>query len=266
MDSVLSSSSCEDGDGDDDNGQRHFDSRGQGELKQRGLYEQEGLDWSLENRIVVWHIATGMYLSWWHKKQAEANTTETTTTTPAPAMAMAEAVEALSNYMMFLLASRSHMLPPTSTASRDAYVEICYVLTTIRAGHGHSSADDLLGDLRTIADALETMPTIRDQLESRLRASCALGAMLVREGEEEQEESRGEEHKTLDLLSQVWLEAMCYAAQRCSSYSHAKQLSNGGELITVAALLLEHIKKNYPHRQDYRHRALQPRQLRCSPL
>ncbi|CAD6256232.1 unnamed protein product [Miscanthus lutarioriparius] len=226
MDKVLSS--CEDGDGD-----QYFDSRGQKELKQRGLYEQEGLDWSLENRIIVWHMATSIYLSWWHKKQAEARTTETT------ALPMAQAVEVLSNYMMFLLASRPHMLPPT--ASRNAYVEICYVLTSIRGGHGHSTVEDLVGELRSIADALERMPTIRGQLEARLRASCALGAMLIGEGEAE--ESRGQENKALELLAQVWVEAMCYAAQRCSAYSHAKQLSNGGELITVAALLLEHTKK-----------------------
>lgn len=116
MDKVLSS--C----GEDRDGGQHFDSRGQEELKQRGLYEQEGVDWSLENRIIVWHMATSIYLSWWRKKQAEARTIEKTTPP------MAQAVEALSNYMMFLLASRPHMLPPT--ASRNAYVEICYVLTT----------------------------------------------------------------------------------------------------------------------------------------
>ncbi|KAF8687483.1 hypothetical protein HU200_043177 [Digitaria exilis] len=234
MDKVLSISSWQD---DEDGGQRLlFDSRGQEELKRRGVYEQEGLEWSLENRIVVWHIATSIYLSWWHKKQqSEAKS-------PRQDMAMAEAVEALSNYMMFLLASRPHMLHPT--ASRDAYVEICYVLTTIRRGRcGHTSAEALLGDLRDIADALETMPSVRDNLEARLRTSCELGAKLVREGEGEDDEEEEENKTQLDLLAQVWVEAICYAAQRCSAYSHAKQLSNGGELITVAAILLEHIKK-----------------------
>lgn len=65
--------------------------------------------------------------------------------------------------------------------------------------------------------------------------------MLIKE--EAAEESRGQENKALELLAQVWVEAMCYAAQRCSAYSHTMQLSNGGELITVAALLLEHTKK-----------------------
>lgn len=99
MDKMLSS--C----GEDRDGGQHFDSRGQEELKQRGLYEQEGLDWSLENRIIVWHIATSIYLSWWHMKQAEARTIETTPP-------MAPAVEALSKYMMFL--------PPRLTAPHAA--------------------------------------------------------------------------------------------------------------------------------------------------
>ncbi|KAK3140766.1 hypothetical protein QOZ80_5AG0405520 [Eleusine coracana subsp. coracana] len=213
MDKVLA---CE---GDDD----LFDSRGQAELKRWGLYEHKGLDWSLENRIIMWHIATSMYLSWCCEKQ-QAKTS------------MAEAVEALSNYMMFLLASRPHMLP-APTASHNAYVEICYVLTTVDAGKGFSSVKDLLSSLWSIANALETTPTI--QLESRLRASCALGAKLVRE----EEESPGENNNMLELLAQVWVEALCCTGKSCSAYSHAKQLSNGGELITVAALLVEHMKK-----------------------
>uniref|UniRef100_A0A0A9A6P8 Uncharacterized protein n=1 Tax=Arundo donax TaxID=35708 RepID=A0A0A9A6P8_ARUDO len=36
---------------------------------------------------------------------------------------------------------------------------------------------------------------------------------------------------------------LCYAGYRCSAYSHAKQLSNGGEFITIVALLMEHIKR-----------------------
>jgi hypothetical protein len=47
----------------------------------------------------------------------------------------------------------------------------------------------------------------------------------------------------LDLISQVWVEMLCYVSYRCSAHAHAKQLSNGGELITVAAFLMEHIRR-----------------------
>lgn len=48
---------------------------------------------------------------------------------------------------------------------------------------------------------------------------------------------------TLELLAQVWVETLCYAGQRCSPLCHAKQLSDGGELITVAAILVEYFKR-----------------------
>ena len=49
----------------------------------------------------------------------------------------------------------------------------------------------------------------------------------------------------LKLIVLVWVEMLCYAGQRCSSDSHAKQLSNGGELITIAAILVECITDAY---------------------
>jgi hypothetical protein len=43
----------------------------------------------------------------------------------------------------------------------------------------------------------------------------------------------------LDLISQVWVEMLCYVSYRCSAHSHAKQLNNGSELITIVAFLME---------------------------
>ncbi|VAH71129.1 unnamed protein product [Triticum turgidum subsp. durum] len=105
----------------------HFDSRGQAELSRWGLYE--GLTWSVEEKILVWHIATNIYI-----------------------------------YSMSMMSSSSS---------------------------------------------------------------------------EEHERMMG----TLELLAQVWVETLCYAGQRCSALCHAKQLSDGGELITVAAILVEYFKR-----------------------
>jgi hypothetical protein len=46
----------------------------------------------------------------------------------------------------------------------------------------------------------------------------------------------------LELMSQVWVELVCYAAARCSPDSHARQLSNGEEFTTVVAFLIEYTK------------------------
>jgi hypothetical protein len=39
----------------------------------------------------------------------------------------------------------------------------------------------------------------------------------------------------LDRISQVWVEMLWYVSYRCSAHSHAKQLSDGSELITIVA-------------------------------
>lgn len=43
------------------------------------------------------------------------------------------------------------------------------------------------------------------------------------------------------LMSQVWIEMMCYAAINCQSNVHANQISQGGQLLTFVWLLMNHL-------------------------
>ncbi|XP_042425660.1 uncharacterized protein LOC122013439 [Zingiber officinale] len=64
------------------------------------------------------------------------------------------------------------------------------------------------------------------------------------EEEEEEEDERGEnkkEKKRWEVISSVWMEMLCYAAGNCASDAHAKQLSQGGELLTHVWLLMTHM-------------------------
>ncbi|CAL9135832.1 unnamed protein product, partial [Musa textilis] len=47
--------------------------------------------------------------------------------------------------------------------------------------------------------------------------------------------------KRWTVISAVWVEMLCYAASHCSSDAHAKQLSQGGELLTHVWLLMAHV-------------------------
>ncbi|KAG6488329.1 hypothetical protein ZIOFF_057097 [Zingiber officinale] len=62
--------------------------------------------------------------------------------------------------------------------------------------------------------------------------------------EEEEEEEGGEnkkEKKRWEVISSVWMEMLCYAAGNCASNVHARQLSQGGELLTHVWLLMMHM-------------------------
>ncbi|XP_078149938.1 uncharacterized protein LOC144545226 [Carex rostrata] len=55
------------------------------------------------------------------------------------------------------------------------------------------------------------------------------------------------------LISVVWVEILCYAASKCSGQFHAKQLSKGGELLTVIWFLMAHLGMGEQYRIEEGH-------------
>lgn len=223
-------------------------SRGRAALESRGLCEGL-LAWSVEielnESIVVWHIVTDLYLCWF-KKQAKSSGRQDDAKQLDLAK-VAEAIEALSNYMLFLLAVRPYMLPPPT--SRNAYVHVCNSLTLVKC----TTPEDLANLVQLSGRQLNTRSNTEDNDDTAtstgnsgdssgykkiLDKGSQLGAKLI----DDKFEGLGIA-EMLDLISQVWVEMLCYVSYRCSAHSHAKQLSNGGELITVAAFLMEHIRR-----------------------
>jgi hypothetical protein len=218
-------------------------------LRRWGLYEK--LEWTVEETILVWHIATDLYLFWY-------NTDGTTTLLRGEQQNQdaAEAVQALSNYMLFLLAARPYMLPPGT--SREAYVQMCYVLLPLNKPRVHklpsldyTSAEDLARSLLCLGKSLNTgsspvelqIPRTRviGRSDSAMAIPAAqLGAKLVRE-----EAGSSSPGSVLKLIFQVWVYMLLDMGSRCSAYSHANQLSNGGELVTVAALQTKYQEAPY---------------------
>ncbi|XP_073005849.1 uncharacterized protein [Typha latifolia] len=50
-----------------------------------------------------------------------------------------------------------------------------------------------------------------------------------------------EEERRWELMSRVWVEMLCFTATHCRGFIHAKQLSDGGELLTFVWLLTVHL-------------------------
>jgi hypothetical protein len=145
--------------------------------------------------------------------------------------------------MLFLLASRPHMLPPD--ASRNDYLVVCYALTSHER---YSTAEDLLSLLQRFADALwanNSAPEyeLRCKDTNRrgyrvLKGGCSLAAFLIHHQDSSPVGGTG----TLEMICRVWAQMLCSVADECSANSHAKQLSSGGEILTVAALVAKYMR------------------------
>ncbi|CAL4990366.1 unnamed protein product [Urochloa decumbens] len=186
----------------------------------------------MDETILVWHIATNVYR---HDKQDKQE------------LPLGKAVQALSNYMLFILAARPGMLPAPS--GRTRYMDICYELTTDDSFQC-ASPQDLANKLLELGKEADNFSA-----PSTLASGCWLGAKLT------DAPSKPDGDSMLKLIAKVWVEILCYAGHRCSGNSHAGRLSNGGELLTVAAIVMEYVKKGMyqafiarpPHGQEVRH-------------
>ncbi|XBI88533.1 hypothetical protein VPH35_026497 [Triticum aestivum] len=207
-------------------------SRGRAALKKRGLYEELmawSVDTELDDSILVWHIATHVYLSWYEAKHRSLPQ-------------LAKVTQELSNYMMFLLAARPYMLP--DNASRQKYIEL---------GRG-------IGRSRPARNADHRIEANVDEVEENVTFDRAsqLGTMLI------SKELETPDASMLKLISQVWVEMLSYAGYRCRPDSHARQLSNGGEIITIVALMVEYTKSGFLEFNEYYFFFLE-RRLKKSP-
>ncbi|CAL4995490.1 unnamed protein product [Urochloa decumbens] len=200
-------------------------------LMNRGLYENLArcIKFNkLDESILVWHIATDVYLCWYKDQQEQAKPPDggggddRRCQLPAD---LVQAAQALSNYMLFLLAARPHMLPPDG--SSDAYGELTRNLATCV---DYSSGEEL----RRLLRRYEDFPSNIIRFNKPLRRGCELGKFLVgRRGSPARD--------TLEMICEVWVEMLCYVGHGCGRESHAKQLSSGGELLTVAALVARYM-------------------------
>ncbi|XP_062224705.1 uncharacterized protein LOC133923410 [Phragmites australis] len=193
-----------------------------------GIEFQEG--------IIIWHIATEIFLACSAVKNE---------------MEEVKAVRAMSNYMMFLLVERPYMLP--GLPQNRLYQQTCKNLVEIRdqaelpTPHPRWGLFTMLKDLFRLRDGpnsdsrlilvqkfarilREKDPSFSFEAPRLYYATSIAKKLLNRDTS-----------RSLQLLLKVWTDILVYAANRCSRDSHAKKLNDGGELITVLWLMIEHL-------------------------
>lgn len=236
-------------------------SRGSFILKSMEAYD-DFARWSVnidfDESILVWHIATEVYIRKSKAKHAKE---------------LIEATEILSDYMMFLLVVKPNMLP--GAARHNIHLTSCEQLEgQCRAFFGdkdnpvapspiswnpycmfkelfHRDGPNCsrIPRREKLAEmawsfsqfALGSVRAPNPHGDS-IRDSANMYAILLANELLSIELRWQEQRDPLELILGVWVEMLLYAANHCSQESHARQLSNGCEFITIVSLLAHHFK------------------------
>ncbi|KAL4654458.1 hypothetical protein ACB092_01G379900 [Castanea dentata] len=196
--------------------------RGQWALERYGCLNYE-FKWSVkrdfDKSILIWHIATDIC---YHSNVQDG--------IPNSQIEMGKL---LSNYMMYVLAMRPHMICNTTAniIFQHAYTKIMILLRTrpsLIKDEGEACRIFRMEELPNECSLDKNKETMVTSNWYVLRDAQRLSRSLMRRD------------NRWHIINSVWVEMLCYAASNCPVDYHAEQLRRGGGLITHVWLLLAH--------------------------
>ncbi|XVE93961.1 hypothetical protein REPUB_Repub01dG0239300 [Reevesia pubescens] len=149
--------------------------------------------------------------------------------------------KSLSDYMMYLVLVRPLMLP-------KGFNEVINRLTYTQASkffHFNMRSTDSRVAMKDFTRALlsfqaDESPSIYSMTGSSFENILFKGLKFAKQLQDLARQGRWDDDDKWELISEVWMEMMIYAASHCSWKEHAQQLRHGGELLTHVALLMAH--------------------------
>ncbi|XP_073005274.1 uncharacterized protein [Typha latifolia] len=206
---------------DDSKGYKRFSScRGKWSLQKKGYLKELG--WSVEvefdESILLWHIASDLCYYYDCTNHPESNTLDRRIS------------KVVSNYMLYLLVVHPFML--TAGIGQIRYGDTCAeaknFFQRVETNPDETQACEMLLWVETKVPPIQVKG---DRSKSVLFDACILAKDLL--------ELKVE--KRWKVMSAVWVEMLCYSATHCRGYYHAKQLTAGGELLTLVWFLMAHL-------------------------
>ncbi|KAK7278600.1 hypothetical protein RJT34_23632 [Clitoria ternatea] len=191
---------------------------------------RHAIDWGIkgvefDQSILLWHIATDLcYFSDGHHNLNLV------------ALQSYETSKLLSNYMLYLLVRCPFMLPNGIGQIRfeDTCAEASELLQERKYISGRDQVCNMILGVNTDVPPSQVKG---DRSKSVLFDACRLAKSLqLLEADEDWPKER-----KWEMISHVWVEMLCHAACHCRGLHHAKQLSQGGELLTHVWLLMAHL-------------------------
>ncbi|XP_020232190.1 uncharacterized protein LOC109812611 [Cajanus cajan] len=191
------------------------------------------LGWSFEGEfdqsILLWHIATDLCYNCVSGEGADTNSGQN----------FREASKLLSEYMLFLLVMRPSMLPNGIGEIRfqDTCAEATEFVKDRKSIKRKKEAFEMLLIVSSESENVHPSQVKGDRSKSILFDACRLAMRLTKLRNEDE----GETKRMWELITQVWVEMLGYAASHCQGIHHAQQLRHGGELLTHVCLLMAHL-------------------------
>ncbi|KAH7546098.1 hypothetical protein FEM48_Zijuj01G0164600 [Ziziphus jujuba var. spinosa] len=203
---------------------KHTDKRGEWALSRYpdgDIFKWSVVDRDFDKSIIIWHLAIEIC---YHSDVRDQDSN--------PGIKMGRL---LSNYMMYLLAIRSHML--CVTTSEIVFQYACKKLTAFL-----KTSDSLTKDVRTACTELQARNVVDEESEAAedketmvtrgwnvLGDAKMLSEYLLKRGGDR-----------WVMICSVLVEMLCFVASKCPADYHSEQLRRGGEIVTHIWLLQLH--------------------------
>nr|POE54273.1 hypothetical protein CFP56_73342 [Quercus suber] len=203
-----------------------------GEVLKEFHYSELG--WSIKEEfdesILIWHIATDIcYQLDWDQILKYPNTF----------MRLCELSTLVSQYMMYLLVICPFMLPMGIGMIRfqDTCAEITHFFEAHKSIEDNSDSGKSYACKRLFNKIPQVPPSEveRERSKSVLFDACRLASEL---------QAISDKKQKWEMINNVWVEMLAYAACCCRGNLHAQQLRRGGELLTHVWLLMAHFGIN----------------------
>ncbi|KAJ3704963.1 hypothetical protein LUZ61_008668 [Rhynchospora tenuis] len=177
---------------------------------------------AFDDCVIGWHMATE--ICYFASNKAEQNSEEGR---------KREAMYKVSKYMMYLLSERSSMMPPGIAEIRKVQ-SLKQWEKIFGNSHGHGRGR---GDIKQACVYFYTQPEVI-QVQSEGHPTLVWAGVLVEQLKEFANQTS--EEPQWEVIRDVWMEILTYAAWHCGRTEHARSVSKGGELLTHYWLFMAH--------------------------
>ncbi|KAK9912772.1 hypothetical protein M0R45_036615 [Rubus argutus] len=197
-----------------------WDAKGDWILRYNDRLRRYVFDHDYDENLLLWHIATELCYNT-DKSNAGVDNRRR------------EYSKTLSDYMFYLLFLQPTMMSSVTTIGQEAVLsDTCDAIAQIIFRDN--------SEPRLVLEHEEACKRILVARPSSIRDKYSAYLLFIARDLAEELTKLGD--KKWDVMSQVWVDLLSYAATHCRPNSYAQLLSNGGELVAFVWLVMEHLE------------------------